>query len=387
MKRGTSRRRARPAADRNRHDLLIGLVNRPGGDTLDPFSDRADKVHYVDPGTGGVIAYRPRFGVALATGNPIIGSPLTAETNGSSLAARPGDAGGDPSPAGPGRVGGVTGPAAVEATLAGFLAHCRGRRLRPAVIGLDPGAAEAARRLGMHLIHVGDECLVRVEGFRLDVPALRNVRQAAKRATNFGVTTEVRRGADLGADEVAALAEVARLGREGAGEQGFSMSYSDASFGGRPECVLVLARDKGGGIAGFQRYAPCQGDRTLSLDVMRRRPGSPNGVNERMIVDLIAWCRENGVERLSLNFATFRDLMDRGDARKGHQRVAYWMVHRLDRWIQVESLYRFNAKFRPEWLGRWVALRSYRDLPWVLVAALKAEFGAGPHGEAQPGPG
>jgi hypothetical protein len=55
--------------------------------------------------------------------------------------------------------------------------------------------------------------------------------------------------------------------------------------------------------------------------------------------------------------------------------VEYRLVHLLDRWIQVESLYRFNAKFRPEWLGRYVAFRSFRDLPAVLVAALVAEFG------------
>ena len=329
----------------HRHELVAAMVNRPGGDTLDPFAHRVDKVHYLDPETGGVVAYRPRFGVALASGCPL-------------LPVERGDEEDD-----------------IERTLAGFLSHCRARRLRPAIIGLDPVSAAAAARLGLRTIYVGDEALVRTEGFRLDQPAMRNVRQANQRTSNFGVTAEVAREGDLPADVCRTLSEIGGDALGPDPERGFSMTHSDVELGHRPHCVIVMCRDREGELIAYQRYSPTQGDRTLSLDVMRRRPEAPNGVNERMIVEAIRWSEAQGFERVSLNFATFKTLMDLGEDRNLIQRIEYRMVHLLDRWIQVESLYRFNAKFHPEWLGRHVAFRSYLDLPSVLVAALVAEFG------------
>jgi lysyl-tRNA synthetase class 2 len=46
----------------------------------------------------------------------------------------------------------------------------------------------------------------------------------------------------------------------------------------------------------------------------------------------------------------------------------------LDPLIQVESLYRFNAKFRPGWLPRAVLVASWLDLPLFGVAAFGLEF-------------
>ncbi len=45
----------------------------------------------------------------------------------------------------------------------------------------------------------------------------------------------------------------------------------------------------------------------------------------------------------------------------------------MSRWFQIESLYRFNAKFRPTWEPRFVVYRQTRDLPRIAIAALEAE--------------
>jgi lysyl-tRNA synthetase, class II len=45
----------------------------------------------------------------------------------------------------------------------------------------------------------------------------------------------------------------------------------------------------------------------------------------------------------------------------------------LSRWFQIESLYKFNAKFCPEWLPRFLVFPSTRDAPRIGFAALEAE--------------
>ena len=50
------------------------------------------------------------------------------------------------------------------------------------------------------------------------------------------------------------------------------------------------------------------------------------------------------------------------------------------RWSEIETLYRFNVKFRPDWEPRFISFPSTRDIPRIAVAALEAEaFIVRPH--------
>jgi lysyl-tRNA synthetase class 2 len=110
---------------------------------------------------------------------------------------------------------------------------------------------------------------------------------------------------------------------------------------------------------------------------MRRDRQGPNGLNERMIVDLVTYARERGVTLISLNFAAFRTLIDAGDTRGALEKAGYSALHLLDPFIQVESLYLFNAKFRPGFIPRGVAFPSLLSLPVVAAAMVGMEFGLG----------
>jgi lysyl-tRNA synthetase class 2 len=82
-----------------------------------------------------------------------------------------------------------------------------------------------------------------------------------------------------------------------------------------------------------------------------------------------------GVRRISLNFAVFRSVFDRG-ARVGAGPVLrIWhrtLLLASRRW-QIESLYRANAKYDPTWQPRFVCFRRAAEVPAVTMAALKAE--------------
>lgn len=139
------------------------------------------------------------------------------------------------------------------------------------------------------------------------------------------------------------------------------------------DAVYVVGYDRDHRPVAFQRYLPCAGGAALTLDTMRRESAAPNGVNERLIVEAIGWARRSGISHISLSFAAFRQLFEAD--RDLRERVEYWLVHRFDRFIKVESLYRFNAKFRPRWRPRHALYRSYAELPRVLLATIVVEFG------------
>jgi lysyl-tRNA synthetase class 2 len=153
------------------------------------------------------------------------------------------------------------------------------------------------------------------------------------------------------------------------------MALGDLLSGENPDCVVVICRDAEGRPIAFQRYVPCRRGRALSLDVMRRDPNSPNGVNERMIVDVVDWCRTSGTSEVSLNFVAFRSLLDEDADLESLKSVTAWFLRRFEgTWgIQLDSLRLFNLKFRPRWAPRFGIYRSPGDVPAIAFAILDAE--------------
>ena len=94
------------------------------------------------------------------------------------------------------------------------------------------------------------------------------------------------------------------------------------------------------------RAAP--GIKGFSLDLMRRDPGDhPNGLLDFALCETIEHLRARGFDGLSLNFAAMRSTLagERGDGTV--QRAERWLLKRMSNMAQIESLWRFNAKYDP----------------------------------------
>jgi len=328
---------ARDAANEPRA-AIRRLADRDDGDTLDPFALRADKSYVFSPDGRAALAYRCVGGVGLASGDP------------------------------------VGAPEAFADAVAAFLALCDETGWRAAVMGVRGDRLAAYVDAGLRAQYLGDEAIVDVAAFTLTGRSMRDVRQAVNRTANWGVTTEFHREGELDAGLRRALLGIAQRGRRGAPERGYSMALDGLLSGRDRDCLVAVARDAAGTPFAFQRYVPCRAGTGLSLDAMRRDDVGPNGVNERLIVDTIDWARAHAVDVVSLNFAFCRSLITEAtETRSTGARAQAWVVRRLNPHFQIESLLRFNAKFRPRWVPRYLVYRSLGDLAPVGAAAASAE--------------
>ena len=117
------------------------------------------------------------------------------------------------------------------------------------------------------------------------------------------------------------------------------------------------------------------GSNGVSLDLMRRSPQSPNGTIELMVSELAQQAEDIGVNRISLNFAMFRSAFEQG-AQLGAGPVArLWraLLVFFSRWWQLETLYRSNMKYQPQWVPRYACYEDARLVPRVGVASVIAE--------------
>jgi lysyl-tRNA synthetase class 2 len=266
-------------------------------------------------------------------------------------------------------------PARWPEAIAAWRRHARAAGLSVAVIGADEAGATAHAQAGLAMLEMGDEAVVDVATFSLDAPGMKPVRRSVTSLRRRGYTVTVVRHARLTPDDLDELTDAAARWRgDGGEERGFSMAlgrFGDPLDG---DCLLVRAADADGRLRGFLSLVPW-GRTGLSLDLMRRDPAADNGVVELMVAELAAQATRIGVGRISLNFAMFREAFARG-AELGAGPVARaWRRGLLlaSRTWQLESLYRSNAKYLPDWRPRYVGYEHGSDLPRVATAAGRAE--------------
>ena len=334
----------RPAAPAGRHspadaDKIRKLLDRHGAqDSLGYFALRHDKSEIWSPTGKSCIGYRVLSGVMLAAGDPI----------------------GDPE----------AWPGAIHA----FLDEAARHAWVPAVVGCGELGAEVwCREGGLAALELGDEAIVNVDGFSLEGRAMRNVRQMVTRVARNGYTAEFRRTGDLSREELRALAELADSWRGGSTERGFSMALGRIGGVGDERCVVATAMENGE-LRAIQHFVPWGKD-GLSLDLMRRDKSAAAGVNDFLIVEAIKNAPDLGVRRISLNFAAFRSALERGERIGAGPVLRAWrgILLFMSRWFQIESLYKFNAKFQPDWIPRFMVFPGTGYTPRIGLAALEAE--------------
>jgi lysyl-tRNA synthetase, class II len=244
----------------------------------------------------------------------------------------------------------------------------------PAVLAASERGAEAFHRVGMDALELGDEAILHLGEFSLEGRSMRVVRQAVSRCNRAGLTVTCTRVGDLDEQALEEIRTRADQWRDGEVERGFSMALGRFGSPADADTVVVQSRDAEGELRGLLHFVPWGSD-GLSLDLMRRDRESENGIVEQMVSGLMAAAPDLGVKRVSLNFAVFRSVFARGERLGAGPVLRMWrsLLLAASRFWQIESLYRANAKYQPEWVPRFICFRSSADLPRVGVAALRAE--------------
>ena len=332
----------RPVVDRRRKGGRAAearardIVRRHGEGTLDYFALRSDKQWFFH--RDSLVAYAIYGGVCLVSPDTI-------------------------------------GPVAERAQVWGaFKRFADSRGWVVAVMGSGEDWLPLYRDSGMHEIYIGDEAVVDLQQFSLAGGHMKGLRQAHNRIAKYGYTATFHDPARLETAVAQRLTGLMAQGRRGEFERGFSMVLGRI-FDRRDEgLVLCVVTAPDGEPAAMCQFVPARGIGGFSLDLMRRDRGEhPNGLIDFALVSTIEHLREKGYRGLSLNFAALRSILEgeRGDG--ATQRVERWALKKMSSFLQIETLWRFNAKYEPQWLPRYVVYDTAEHLVPVVLAILRAE--------------
>jgi lysylphosphatidylglycerol synthetase-like protein (DUF2156 family) len=243
-----------------------------------------------------------------------------------------------------------------------------------AVLGAGSEWLPTYRVSGMHEMYVGDEAIVDVTSFDLAGGRSKGLRQAVNRIANRGYTATFHDPRTCGKGLEEALSSVMTKSRRGGKERGFSMTLGRLFNPDDKDLLIAVAHGPDGTPVAFCQYVPAPGIKGYSLDLMRRDDGDhPNGLVDFLVVSTIRHLRERGNKGLGLNFATMRAVLAGEGDSDASQRLKRWIVKQMSGSMQIESLWRFNAKYHPTWLARYVVYEAPELLPAVAVAIARAE--------------
>ena len=233
--------------------------------------------------------------------------------------------------------------------------------------------ADSHPALGLVPRKIGECARVPLHGFSFDGQARRWLRRARKNAIAAGCSIEF-----VAQPDVTPLLPVLRqisdewLRDKHSREKCFSLGYFDSEY--LRHCPMAIVR-RAGKVVAFANIWISGGNEEASVDLMRYAPGSPDGVIDYLLSEIMLWASQGGFAWFDLGVAPLAGVEGgRGAPMWNH--FASWVFRRCNRFYSFEGLRRYKAKFDPVWESRYMIL-PYRANAAVIAADVARLIGGG----------
>jgi lysylphosphatidylglycerol synthetase-like protein (DUF2156 family) len=339
-----SLRNSAVGADRQDRARLRALLARGGGGSLAFMTTWEGNSLWFNQAGSVAIAYRVVNGVAITTTEPV-------------------------------------GPRAdAEQAVADFATMCDHHGWIPVFYSLHDSWSPLFERLGWQSMGVGEETILRPRNWDTTGRKWQDIRSSINRASRAGVRAEwttYRALPRLQARQIAEISELWVQEKE-LPELGFTLGGLDELRD--PAVRLMLAIDADDRVHAVTSWLPSFRDGVVvgwTLDFMRRRPDSMNGVMEFLIAQTAtAMSLQPEIEFLSLSAAPLAQTGGTGDLQQQGSSLAARTLAFIGRALEpvygFTSLLAFKRKFQPEFHPLFMAFPDPVALPTIGLALARA---------------
>ncbi len=218
--------------------------------------------------------------------------------------------------------------------------------------------------LGLGLIKLGEEAIVRLEQFSLEGSERRGLRRTARQMERAGVSFELVPSEKVPEllDELAEISN-AWLELKATREKGFSLGRFDPAY--LRHFPVGMLRQSGRIIA-FANVWTGRPESEVSIDLMRYRPDAPGAVMEYLVIELMLWAKGAGYRSFVLGMAPLSGLERRPLAPLWTKLGALLFEHG-EHFYNFRGLRAYKEKFDPEWEPRYLASPGGLALPRIMI--------------------
>ncbi|MGH9199469.1 MAG: bifunctional lysylphosphatidylglycerol flippase/synthetase MprF, partial [Acidimicrobiia bacterium] len=222
------------------------------------------------------------------------------------------------------------------------------------------------RQLGFKKLKLGEDAIIDLKRFSLQGRGAKSLRSSVNRIERLGIQARWE-DPPLSRDMLAELKAVVDDWQQipGRREREFALGRFDPEYVKSTPALVAL--DAQGSVLAFVNIVPSYRHGEATIDLMRRRPGAPNGIMDFLLVKLFERDRTQGFERFSLGMAPMTGSLE-GENLSAEERAIHFFFQRLSFLFSFKGLRAYKAKFATDWEPRYVLYRTELDLPRLAVA-------------------
>ena len=263
--------------------------------------------------------------------------------------------------------------------LTGFTQYCVERSLSPVFYSVHAEQRDALVSAGWNALDVGTEMVIDPAAWQTRGKKWQDVRTAINKAKRDGITDVL---ATFKESPFSVQTQIREISTQWAGEKalpemGFTLGGVDELVD--PRVKLLYAVDTDGKVLGVTSWLPTYENGKVvgwTLDFMRHRTDSVNGIMEFLIARMAERLRDEGEVRfMSLSAAPLA-----GMSGEGHEQgesavldhVLQMVADIMEPAYGFHSLFRFKLKFHPDEAKVYICYPDPAKLPQISLAVAQA---------------
>jgi lysylphosphatidylglycerol synthetase-like protein (DUF2156 family) len=326
------------ATDRSRADVRR-ILRRGVSGAMSHMATWADNSYWFSTDRTRAVAYRRVGAVAITLGDPLCRRDERARTIGE------------------------------------FARWCDASGVTPVFYSVEADLDPVFRDLGWSTMPVAEETVIRPQTFSMRGKKWQDIRSSINRAAANDVRAEWTRYGDLRPGVTRQIHDISEewVADKSLPEMGFTLGGVDEMID--PDVRLMIAIDGTGRVLAVTSWLPSWRDDTVigwTLDFMRRRRDSMNGVMEFLIAEVALRAQTEGTEFVSLSAAPLATQAGPADELSQTERLLSTLSRTLEPAYGFRSLLAFKLKFQPDLEPLVMAYPDPLQLPLIGTALARA---------------
>ncbi|SFJ34798.1 phosphatidylglycerol lysyltransferase [Paenibacillus sp. UNC496MF] len=221
---------------------------------------------------------------------------------------------------------------------------------------------------GYRFFKLGEEALVPLEGFTLSGKRMANLRTVKNKFDREGYRFDVLQPPH-DPQLLEKLRRISQKWLQGKKEKSFSLGWFDPAYLQLSPIALLMAPEED--LIAFATLAPSYDDHgSISVDLMRHLPDTPNGTMDQLFVCLLEWAQAEGYETFNLGMAPLSSV-GQAQAAIREEKLAHVVFKHGGYWYGFKGLRKYKEKFHPDWEPRFLAYPRTVSLPLLLVELVR----------------
>ncbi|MBC7403884.1 MAG: DUF2156 domain-containing protein, partial [Microbacteriaceae bacterium] len=240
---------------------------------------------------------------------------------------------------------------------------------------VDSGFLPEFQAMGWSTMVVAEETIVYPATFSTQGKCWQDVRSSINRAERVGVRAVWTTWAKLSLAHSAQIEAISEswVADKKLPELGFTLGGLDELRD--PDVAVLLAVGDDDIVEAVTSWMPTYREGEIigwTLDFMRRRPGSMNGVMEFLIASAALLMQQRGIEFMSLSAAPLARREAESEDSDGTDRLLAFLARSLEPVYGFQSLFTFKQKFEPQLKSMIMAYPDPLGLPGIGAALGRA---------------